>query len=62
MNHILKSITWIQVARCRQFTPAEEDCHTTLKVDVVVVDSMARTPYLEVTPTLALFIQKNSAH
>ena len=45
------------MARCRQFTPAEEDCHTTLKVDVVVV-GMARTPYLELIPTLLLFIQK----
>lgn len=41
----------LQVGRARQFTPGDDDCYTTLKVDVVVVDSLARSPYLEIGKT-----------
>lgn len=41
----------MQVGRGRQFTPSDDDCYSTLKVDVVVVDSMSRTPYLEIGKT-----------
>ena len=41
----------MQVGRGRQFTPSDDDCYTTLKMDVVVVDSMARSPYLEIGKT-----------
>lgn len=45
------SETWVEVGRARQFTPGDDDCYTTLKVDVVVVDTLARSPYLEVGKT-----------
>ena len=41
----------VQVGRARQFTPSDDDCYTTLKVDVVVVDSMSRSPYFEIGKT-----------
>lgn len=41
----------MQVGRGRRFTPSEDDCHSTLKVDVVVIDSLARTPYSEIGKT-----------
>ncbi len=44
-------ISSLQVGRARQFTPGDDDCYTTLKVDVVVVDTLARSPYLEVGKT-----------
>lgn len=40
-----------QVGRDRCFTPTEDDCHSTLKVDVVVTDSLARAPYTEIGKT-----------